>query len=163
MTTEKQAEANRQNTLKSTGPTTIEGKLSSSKNAMTHGLLSKDFVVCGEQLSEYEMFRESLMDTFCPEGPLELLLVEKMASCTWRQRRAVQAESAFFHNGLSDASRPKSLESFFQGYSGQSLQNFTRYEASIEKNFYRALHKLNELQKARKEAPCDLLSSGFVW
>jgi hypothetical protein len=52
MTTEKQAETNRQNALKSTGPTTIEGKARASKNAMKHGLLSTDLVVHGECQSD---------------------------------------------------------------------------------------------------------------
>lgn len=152
MSTEAQVVANRQNALKSTGPTTVEGKICSSKNAVTHGLLSKDLVVHGESPSEYEIFRKSLIDTFQPEGSIELLLVEKIASCAWRLRRAIQAESLFFHKGLASEHSRKSLESFFQGRDGENLQNLTRYETSIEKNFYRALHQLKELQTARKAA-----------
>jgi hypothetical protein len=36
----------------------------------------------------------------------------------------------------------KSLESFFQGQNRNCLQNLSRYEANIEKNFYKALHQL---------------------
>lgn len=163
MTTENQIEANRQNAVKSTGPTTIEGKARSSKNAMKHGLLSKDLVVHGERPSEYQTFRQNLMDTFHPEGPIELLLVEKIASYMWRQRRAIQAESIFFHKGLSKEWGRQSLENFFQGRDGECLQNITRYEAAIEKNFYRAMHQLKELQTARKASLCDVFPNGFVW
>lgn len=163
MTTEKQVEANRENALKSTGPMTIEDKARSSKNAMKHGLLSKDLVVHGERLSEYQMFRQNLIDTFQPQGPIELLLVEKMTCCAWRQRRAIQAESSFFHKGLSSEYSRKSLESFFQGRNGEYLQNVTRYEAAIEKNFYRAMHQLKELQTARKASSWDVFQNGFVW
>ncbi len=52
MTTEKQQLANLQNAQLSTGPTTIEGKIHSSKNAIKHGILSKNFVVSGEKMSE---------------------------------------------------------------------------------------------------------------
>lgn len=52
MTSEKQIEANRENALKSTGPLSIEGKSRASKNAMKHGILSKNLVVSGEKTSE---------------------------------------------------------------------------------------------------------------
>jgi hypothetical protein len=151
MTSERQLEANRENALKSTGPASIEGKSRASKNAIKHGILSKDLVVSGEKLSEYQAFRHNLIDTFQPEDPMEDLLVEKIACLAWRQRRAIQAESSLFHKGLSNEWNRKSLESFFQGREGDCLQNLSRYEANIEKNFYRALYQLKELQKVRKE------------
>lgn len=162
MTTEKQQLANLQNAQRSTGPTTVEGKIRSSKNATKHGLLSKDLVVSGEKISEYQAFRQNLIETFQPQGTMEILLVEKIACLAWRQRRAIQAESSLFHKGLSNEWNRKNLESFFQGRDGDCLQNLSRYEANIEKNFYRALHQLKELQKARKEASLNPFSNGFV-
>jgi hypothetical protein len=163
MTTEKQIEANRENALKSTGPTSTEGKLRASKNAMKHGILSKNLVVSGEKTSEYQAFRQNLIETLQPEGSMEALLVEKIACLAWRQRRAVQAESSLFHKGLSNEWSRKSLESFFQGREGDCLQNLSRYEANIEKNFYRALHQLQDLQKARKGDSINPFTNGFVW
>lgn len=163
MTTEKQLEANRENALKSTGPASIEGKSRASKNAIKHGILSKDLVVSGEKPSEYQSFRQNLIETLHPEGTMETLLVEKIACLAWRQRRAIQAESSLFHKGLSSEWNRKSLESFFQGRDGDCLQNLSRYEANIEKNFYRALHQLKELQKARNDTSLNPLPNGFVW
>lgn len=45
---------------------------------------------------------------------------------------------------------------------GDCLQNLSRYEANIEKNFYRALYQLKELQKARKEDSLNPFVNGFV-
>lgn len=163
MTTEKQIEANRENALKSTGPLSIEGKSRASKNAMKHGILSKNLVVFGEKTSEYQAFLQNLIETFHPEGTMEALLVEKITCLAWRQRRAVQAEASLFHKGLSNEWSRKSLESFFQGREGDCLQNLSRYEANIEKNFYRALHQLKDLQKARKEDSINPFANGFVW
>jgi len=42
MTSDKQAEANRRNALKSTGPKTPEGKDAVRLNALKHGLLSQE-------------------------------------------------------------------------------------------------------------------------
>jgi hypothetical protein len=48
MTSEKQAEANRRNALKSTGPKTPEGKNAVRLNALKHGLLSQEILLPGE-------------------------------------------------------------------------------------------------------------------
>jgi hypothetical protein len=45
MTSEKQAKANRENALKSTGPKTPEGKAAVRLNALRHGLLSKEILL----------------------------------------------------------------------------------------------------------------------
>jgi hypothetical protein len=162
VSTEKQIQANRENSRKSTGPRTTDGKAKSSKNSLKHALLSKDVVVYGEQISEYQMFRESLIENLHPEGAMEILLVEKIVSYAWRQRRAIQAESSFFHNGLSCDWNRQSLESLFQGSDGQCLQNLTRYETAMEKSFYKAIHQLKELQEHREAGSWNVRSDGFV-
>ncbi len=48
MTTQKQIEANRRNSRRSTGPKTRTGKAELKMNAMKHGLLAADLVVRGE-------------------------------------------------------------------------------------------------------------------
>ena len=48
MTSEKKAEANRRNALKSTGPKTPEGKDAVRLNALKHGLLSRETLLPGE-------------------------------------------------------------------------------------------------------------------
>ena len=111
------------------------GKMRSSKNAIKHGLLSKNLVVSGEKMSEYQAFRQNLIETFRPEGTMEALLVEKIACLPWRQRKAIQVKSSLFHKGLSSEWNRKSLKSFFQARDGDCLQYLSRYEANIEKKF----------------------------
>jgi hypothetical protein len=48
MTSDKKAEANRRNALKSTGPKTPGGKAAVRLNALKHGLLSQDILLPGE-------------------------------------------------------------------------------------------------------------------
>ncbi len=78
MTTQKQIEANRRNSPRSTGPRTRTGKAASKMNAMKHGLLAADFVVRGEDPAEFASVLESLIDEFQPQGPLEEQLVEML-------------------------------------------------------------------------------------
>ena len=48
MSTQAQTKANRQNSKKSTGPRTAEGKAVVSKNAVKHGLFAAEAVITGE-------------------------------------------------------------------------------------------------------------------
>ncbi len=48
MTSDKKAEANRRNALKSTGPRTPEGRNAVRLNALRHGLLSREVLLPGE-------------------------------------------------------------------------------------------------------------------
>jgi phage terminase Nu1 subunit (DNA packaging protein) len=93
---EKQMIANRQNALKSTGPKTAAGKVVASRNALKHGLLAKEVVItAGEGAENAEQFNELLTDLvneFAPAGVMEEILVEKIAACYWRLRRAGRYE-----------------------------------------------------------------------
>src|SRR5579864_9487838 len=89
-------EANRSNSLLSTGPKTARGKQTSSKNSLTHGLLSKDAVIKTGELREdervYDEFHMQLVEDLKPQGLLEELLVKEIADCYWRLRRMQRAE-----------------------------------------------------------------------
>ena len=52
--TVKQIKANRRNSKKSTGPITEPGKKNSSRNALKHGLRSKELVLPGEDPAGYD-------------------------------------------------------------------------------------------------------------
>ena len=56
MTSDKQADANRRNARKSTGPKTPEGKAVARLNAVKHGLLSQEVLLPGEDESALERF-----------------------------------------------------------------------------------------------------------
>jgi hypothetical protein len=77
---------------KATGPRTKQGKQTSSRNATKHGVFSKVIILEGEPRDEYEAVLEGLWEALQPEGTLEELLVEKLATLVWRQRRLLMAE-----------------------------------------------------------------------
>ena len=58
MASEKQGRANRQNTQKSTGPKTPQGKAAVRLNAAKHGLLSKEALLPGEDGAALEELAE---------------------------------------------------------------------------------------------------------
>lgn len=96
-TSEKQLAANRRNALKSTGPRTPQGRAVSKRNALKHGILSKQVLVQGLNLEESERELKALHLRFWeelrPEGPIEEMLVDQIVTAHWRLRRALRAES----------------------------------------------------------------------
>ncbi len=79
---------------KPTGPRTEQGKQRASRNATKHGIFSEAIILKDESRTEYDRLMASLWEALRPEGALEELLVEKLATNTWRQRRLFLAESA---------------------------------------------------------------------
>jgi hypothetical protein len=79
---------------KATGPRTKQGKRRASLNSTKHGVFSKVVVLEGESRVEYERLLAGLRETLRPVGALEELLVEKLATLVWRQRRLLIAEGA---------------------------------------------------------------------
>jgi len=83
---------------KASGPRTPEGKQRSKHNALKHGIFCKTVLLKDESQSEFDSLLDGLVDALQPEGALEELLVEKLATLAWRQRRLLLAESAEIEN-----------------------------------------------------------------
>jgi hypothetical protein len=79
---------------KAGGPRTPEGKQRSKHNALKHGIFSKTVLWKEESQSEFDSLLNELLNDLQPEGGLEELLVEKLATLAWRHRRLLLAESA---------------------------------------------------------------------
>ncbi len=107
MTTEKQTKANQENALLSTGAKTIEGKLVVAKNAVKHGVFTKDLIIQAgdgkEDAGEYQEILANLIECLEPEGQMESLLVEKIAVDFWRVRRVIRFETGSIRNFLDTA------------------------------------------------------------
>jgi len=88
--------ANQENARRSTGPRTPEGKEKVRLNAVRHGLLAKEVIVPigdeQENRSKFERLCNDLWQHYAPVGPVEEMLVEMIAICYWRLRRATRAE-----------------------------------------------------------------------
>jgi hypothetical protein len=84
---------------KASGPSSKLGKERSSRNAIKHGILSDVVVLPGESHDRYQALLQELNEALAPEGRLEELLVEKLATLSWRQRRLLAAEGAEIREG----------------------------------------------------------------
>jgi hypothetical protein len=151
-------ESNQQNSRLSTGPRTEEGKATIARNAMKHGgyaARSEALPFLGEDPAEYETLRLGLQQSLQPVGVLEVELVGKMTSFWWRMLRAGRVEQ----EGLEYAIRKfgaQSTPSFLafcqqlQFGDGHNTERLLRFEAQMEKGFFRLLHELQRLQALRQ-------------
>jgi hypothetical protein len=154
MTSEKKAEANRRNALKSTGPKTPEGKAAVRLNALRHGLRSEEILLPGEDEQALRELDEYLRAELQPVGELENLLIDRVVAAYWRLRRLGRVEAGIFIQesygdvGDSDASM-LGLSFIRDGNGANAFSKLSRYETAIERSLYKALHELQRLQAGR--------------
>ena len=113
MSSFRQKEANRRNALKSTGPTTFEGKQRSRCNAVRHGLTAETVITTFENIDDYEAFQATVVADYDAETAVERELVLRLASVLWRLRRSTLIETALFEV-VAEASHQQQLESLDQ-------------------------------------------------
>jgi hypothetical protein len=105
MSSLKQIEANRRNALKSTGPSTPEGKARSRCNAMRHGLTAEAVIDVLEDAEDYQAFEAAVIADYDAESAVERELVLRLASVLWRLRRATGIETALFESVTAEPSK----------------------------------------------------------
>jgi hypothetical protein len=103
MSSLKQIEANRSNALKSTGPTSPEGKERSRCNAVRHGLTAETVIAALEDAEDYQAFEAAVIADYDAESAVERELVLRLASVLWRLRRATGIETALFESVTSES------------------------------------------------------------
>jgi hypothetical protein len=98
MSSLKQIAANRRNALKSTSPTTEEGKEHSRCNAVRHGLTAETVIADLEDADDYQAFEATVIADYDARTAVERELVLRLASLLWRLRRAIGIESGIFES-----------------------------------------------------------------
>ena len=166
MTSFRQIEANRRNALKSTGPTTTEGKERSSWNAVRHGLTAETVIAILERSEDYEAFEAAIISDYDAETAVERQLVLRLASVLWRLRRATSIETAIFDSASENASSLGSARStdavdpktsMADGYLKISampsfpLDRLTRYESTLWRQARQIISTLESLRWRRRE------------
>ena len=134
------AAANAANAQHSTGPRTPEGKMNSSRNAVKHGLTSRDLVVRDDEQDAFHELQQSLLHEVSPAGALEQLAFNQLLRAAWNMERCQRLETDLFVNGLD----PLLDES-----AARTLDRIHRYHAQAERSYYRHLKELRALQTNR--------------
>ncbi len=70
-------------------------------NALKHGVLSETVVLPNEDKAQFQELLEQLREDLKPQGALEELLVERIATCFWRLRRVLRYDFGHYQGGGS--------------------------------------------------------------
>jgi hypothetical protein len=93
MTSFRQIEANRRNALKSSGPKSLNGKRTSRRNALRHGLTAETVIEGLEDSEDYQGFEAAIIADYDAQTAVERELVLRLASLLWRLRRIISMET----------------------------------------------------------------------
>ena len=155
MSTRRQIEANRRNAQKSTGPTSITGKATSSMNALKTGIHAKSLVLPSEKLADLQQLIDEYYHRHQPASPEARVLLDDLIRCEWTLRRLGVAETQLFEYAHQEA---YTVEDDFP--LGQSCMDkhkqFGQLQWRIDSTrraLYRALHTLQQLESAPASAP----------
>ena len=126
------------------GPRTAQGRRKSRFNARKHAIFSQVVLLNGESRDELRCLLTGLRADLEPEGTLEGLLVDKLASIVWRHRRLIVLM------GKREGTNSSVVDDIVRTL---PIDLLLRYESSLERAFDRALSQLERLQRIRKGQP----------
>src|SRR5437899_4074 len=165
MPTQAQINANRLNALKSTGPTSPEGKAASSLNALKSGIDAWSHIIPGEDPAELEALTAAFVLHFRPADPVQLSLVDTLISAEWTQRRLRRIEAQLWNYQVEcldkNLSHADFLDASIQHNSPlghafhAALDPFSRIQRRIDatnRMYLRTLKALQDLQAAAAPA-----------
>ena len=154
----KQLEANREN-AKLGGVKTEEGKEISKYNALKHGILSREVLLEGEDEGSLIELGKRIRAEIKPSGEVELVLTDRIISNIWRLRRLLEVERAVmewkreeaiawkynFDKGEEHGMKQATKETLVN----EDIEKLIRYETTLERSIYKALHELQRMQATR--------------
>jgi hypothetical protein len=75
-------------------------KRAKRKNALKHGVYSREVMFPGENIRDYNALASEFMEEWAPEGPTERGLVERLLGLYWRKQRLDRYEQEQLHRGV---------------------------------------------------------------
>jgi hypothetical protein len=159
MTTRKQVRANRRNARKG-GPKTPEGMAVSCLNARKHGVFASALTDQDEE--ELAGIHDELFAWIKPVGPVEGILVEKLAHTYLRMQRCARAEAEYHISTWEPSAEAHRVGWYLQRRDeGQHASWFTplrfeeavsllsRYDTALTNQLIKLLHEIERLQRLR--------------
>jgi hypothetical protein len=166
MSSIRQQESARLNGAKSKGPTTPEGKLRSSQNAIKHGLLAKTIVLRHEDRDLFNQILGDFVAEFQPESTREWCLVEELVAAKWRLRRLWGIESRLL--GARTDTMREQLDKRYDNLDIATRVAFayehncseTRVMANLDRNEARLLRTARNAEKALDQLRASKAEAG---
>lgn len=155
MTTESQAEANKENAQLSTGPKDTE---KTKFNAITHGLTSKS-VNNKEDLEEIQKLTNSLIEGLKPTNIIEEIAISRIVISLWKLDKITKIQGAEFYNSSIHAEDTKFLDSTRHLISKREYEEcpnvsknseaLQRYEINAENSLHKAINLILRIRKEK--------------
>jgi len=159
MATARQIEANRRNGRLG-GPKTPEGKAISRLNARKHGIFASALTPQDEE--ELSCIHDEVVDWIKPVGPLEGMLVEKLAQTYLRLQRCARAEAEYHMRTWEPKLGSLSFDRYQRGIERLDEPNwfdarlfrtcvklFAQYDRTLTNQFIKLMHEIERLQRMR--------------
>ena len=154
MTSQKQIDANRLNSQKSTGPRTEAGKAIVATNAFKHGIFAESPAIIGENTDDFATLKQSLYLRFQPATADEEILVATITRNAWLLERFSNVEVQVWDFQLNlideddedDSTNPLAVA---HNAAHKSLGHLQRRIDSADRAYRRNLDCLLKLQAAR--------------
>jgi hypothetical protein len=161
MATESQINANRANAQNSTGPSSPEGKLVSSHNALKTGLTGRTIVLPTDDIAEYQKLVALMHKKHSPEGDVEAHIVQFIADTEWRLLRIPTLEAGFYALGRHELAaecaheadeqvRASMLNSLITRRYDKDLRNLALQERRLQSQLAKHVAELKQLQDDRE-------------
>ena len=157
-----QRAAARANGARSHGPVTAEGKATSARNAVRHGLAVSSLVLNNEDREKFNALIDSYIDEYQPATKTEMDLVEQMTASKWLLERCWTLEAATLDFSLEkmrlevDSQVIKTDEAMRSALAfersvdeSNAFTQLNRYAARHSREWHRNLDKLRTIQKER--------------
>jgi hypothetical protein len=175
---EAQLNANRANAEKSTGPTSPEGKATSSLNAVKTGLTGRTVLLPTDDAVIYQQHLDRFFARYAPATDQENDLVQTIADTEWRLLRIAPLEAGIYAIGLRaladlhpDETDPAVRQALiqaevFRAYR-RDLSNLALQERRLRNQRAADIAELKALQQERiqkaQQDPAMRSTNGFVF
>ncbi len=145
MATDKQIQANRENSQHSTGPVSETGREAVSQNRTTHGLAGAYKAQTESELEEFRRLTDSFINDYNATCQTEIQLIFKMAEALIRSTRAMHYQDTSMISIESDdpdeAARAR-----------KEFELYIRYQAHHDRAYQRYTAELRKFQSENKKA-----------
>jgi hypothetical protein len=151
-----QLAANRANAQLSSGPSSPEGKLKVSHNALKTGLTGRTILLPTDDIAAYQSLVALINQKFNPARDSEKHLTQSIADTEWRLLRIPTLEAGLYALGrmelAADCPDPSVLEALiFRAYQ-KDLRNLALQERRLRNQLKEDTAELRRLQEERQEA-----------
>jgi hypothetical protein len=151
-----QLAANRANAQLSSGPSSPEGKLKVSHNALKTGLTDRTILLPSDDVAAYQSLVALINQKFNPANDLEKHLTQSIADTEWRLLRIPSLEAGLYALGrmelAADCPDESVLEALIFRTYQKDLRNLALQERRLRNQLKEDTAELRRLQQERQES-----------